>query len=300
MTTDTLKTGRSAGDRTFGGGLVIAGAGSAGSVIARRLIGAGDMCTCLNRTADRNDNDCQPIQPRQRSTTTSEQITESALAAVQSAPDPRIRQITVALVHHLHDLAREVRLQPDELLAAADFPKGCGEISDAARHEFILLSDVLGLTMVVDTLGPDLPAGALETSVLGPFYRAAPRSNPTATIFPMATTTNRHTSSAGSLIRPAGRSPVPNSMSGVPTTTGSTKTSIPTNPTSTCAGASAPTPTAATSCGRSNRSVTRSPKTTRSATCCARPPEDPTHRQPLRTHRRATRTLLGWEAVVWS
>jgi hypothetical protein len=226
MTTDTLKTGRSAGDRTFGGGLVIAGAGSAGSVIARRLIGAGDMCTCLNRTADRNDNDCQPIQPRQRSTTTSEQITESALAAVQSAPDPRIRQITVALVHHLHDLAREIRLQPDELLAAADFLKGCGEISDAARHEFILLSDVLGLTMVVDTLGPDLPAGALETSVLGPFYRAAPRSNPTATIFPMATTTNRHTSSAGSLIRPAGRSPVPNSMSGVPTTTGSTKTSI--------------------------------------------------------------------------
>jgi protocatechuate 3,4-dioxygenase beta subunit len=113
-----------------------------------------------------------PTQPRSPSATTSEQITESVLTAVQSTPDPRIRQITAALVRHLHDLAREVRLQPEELLAAADFLKGCGEISDASRHEFILLSDVLGLTMVVDTLAADPPDGALETSVLGPFYRA--------------------------------------------------------------------------------------------------------------------------------
>ena len=112
-----------------------------------------------------------PMHPRP-SATTSEQITETVLTAMQSTPNPRIRQITAALVRHLHDLAREVRLQPEELLAAADFLKACGEISDASRHEFILLSDVLGLTMVVDTLGPHPPAGALETSLLGPFYRA--------------------------------------------------------------------------------------------------------------------------------
>jgi hydroxyquinol 1,2-dioxygenase len=50
--------------------------------------------------------------------------------------------------------------------------KRCGEYSDRSRHEFILLADVLGLTMVVDTLATPVPSGALESSVLGPFYRA--------------------------------------------------------------------------------------------------------------------------------
>jgi protocatechuate 3,4-dioxygenase beta subunit len=94
------------------------------------------------------------------------------LAAMQSIPDPRLRRILQVLVGHLHNLARELALQPDELLAAANFLERCGEISDESRHEFILLSDVLGLTMVVDTLAAEVPAGALETSVLGPFYRA--------------------------------------------------------------------------------------------------------------------------------
>ena len=72
----------------------------------------------------------------------------------------------------MHDFARDVRLQPDELLAAEDYLKRCGQISDEARHEVILLSDVLGLTMVVDTIAAGVPDGALEGSVLGPFYRA--------------------------------------------------------------------------------------------------------------------------------
>ena len=104
--------------------------------------------------------------------TSSEQVTATVLDAISGAAGTRAGDILAAVVRHAHDLAREVRLQPGELLAAADFLKRCGDISDPARHEFILLSDVLGLTMVVDTEAADVPGGALETSVLGPFYRA--------------------------------------------------------------------------------------------------------------------------------
>lgn len=113
--------------------------------------------------------------------TTSEQITRTVLAAVTDTPDPRIRQLVQAIIKHGHDLAREVGLQPDELLAAADYLKRCGQFSDQSRHEFILLADVLGLTMVVDTLATQVPGGALESSVLGPFYRSGAPIEPNGT-----------------------------------------------------------------------------------------------------------------------
>lgn len=102
----------------------------------------------------------------------SEQITATVLAAISGASGTRAGEILSAVIRHAHDLAREVRLQPGELLAAADFLQRCGDISNDARHEYVLLSDVLGLTMVVDTEAGDVPDGALENSVLGPFYRA--------------------------------------------------------------------------------------------------------------------------------
>jgi catechol 1,2-dioxygenase len=101
----------------------------------------------------------------------SEQITARVLQAMSGAAGTRVGEILSAVIRHVHDLAREVRLQPGELLAAADFLRRCGDISDEARHEYILLSDVLGLTMVVDTESAGVADGALETSVLGPFYR---------------------------------------------------------------------------------------------------------------------------------
>lgn len=106
------------------------------------------------------------------SVTTSDQITEEGLKAVGNTPDPRTRQIVEALIRHSHDFAREVKLKPEELLYAAEFLKRCGEVTDASRHEFILLADVLGITMVVNTITADAPDGTLEPSVLGPFYRS--------------------------------------------------------------------------------------------------------------------------------
>lgn len=105
------------------------------------------------------------------SAVTSEYVTEQVIAAMNAAPDPRIREILVELVAHAHAFVRKVRLSPEELLAAAEFLRGCGEISDGSRHEFILLADVLGITMATETLAAHAPDGAFETSVLGPFYR---------------------------------------------------------------------------------------------------------------------------------
>jgi catechol 1,2-dioxygenase len=103
---------------------------------------------------------------------TSEYVTEQVLAAMSAAPDPRIRELLTELVRHAHDFARAVELTSSELLRAAEYLKACGLISDDARHEFILLADVLGITMVTETLAAEVPDGAFETSVLGPFYRA--------------------------------------------------------------------------------------------------------------------------------
>lgn len=103
---------------------------------------------------------------------TSEYVTDKVLSATAAAPDPRVREILTELVRHAHDFARAVRLTPGEVLKAAEYLKACGLISDDRRHEFILLSDVLGITMVAETLAAEVPDGAFESSVLGPFYRA--------------------------------------------------------------------------------------------------------------------------------
>jgi protocatechuate 3,4-dioxygenase beta subunit len=102
----------------------------------------------------------------------SRQITAEVLAAIEHATGTRAGDLLAAVIRHAHDLARDVHLTPRELLAAADFLRRCGEISHAARHEYVLLADVLGLTMVVDTEAAAVADGALESSVLGPFYRA--------------------------------------------------------------------------------------------------------------------------------
>lgn len=105
------------------------------------------------------------------SKTTPDMITDITLAEYDRAQDPRMHQILASLIKHLHAFAKDVNLKPDELLKATEFLTWGGQISDEKRHEFILLSDTLGLTMLVETLADDLPDGAFEPSVLGPFYR---------------------------------------------------------------------------------------------------------------------------------
>ena len=106
------------------------------------------------------------------SRTTPEAITEAALASFEGAVDPRLRELLEALTRHLHGFVREVGLTEEEWEKAVAVLTATGHITDERRQEFILWSDALGLSMLVDALANPLPAGATESTVLGPFYVA--------------------------------------------------------------------------------------------------------------------------------
>src|ERR1700747_1056322 len=110
----------------------------------------------------------QSVAPKTNAAT----ITEAALRSFDNTPDPRTKQLLQAAVKHLHAFAREVNLTTNELIKLAEIFTQAGKISDASRHEFLLMSDIMGLTMVVDYNTNQKPDGAFESSVLGPFYRA--------------------------------------------------------------------------------------------------------------------------------
>ncbi|MGD9527468.1 dioxygenase [Pseudonocardia sp.] len=101
---------------------------------------------------------------------TEDNITELAAARWGTARDPRLAEILTSLVRHLHDFAREVRLTEAEWIAAMGWLKATGHISDDKREEFILASDVLGLSMLVVQMNHQLDERATPATVLGPFH----------------------------------------------------------------------------------------------------------------------------------
>ena len=102
--------------------------------------------------------------------TTPARITAQAEASFGDTFDPRLRLLLERLVHHLHAFATETRLTPAEWAAAVGFLTRVGQACSPSRQEMVLLSDVLGLSMLVDLLDHDGPAGTTESTVLGPFY----------------------------------------------------------------------------------------------------------------------------------
>lgn len=97
-------------------------------------------------------------------------ITEAVLARQAETADPRLKQIMSSLVKHLHAFAREVQLTEAEWFKGIEFLTRCGHITDDKRQEFILLSDVLGLSMLTVAQNNDKPAGCTEATVFGPFH----------------------------------------------------------------------------------------------------------------------------------
>ncbi|NUR06787.1 MAG: 6-chlorohydroxyquinol-1,2-dioxygenase [Nocardioidaceae bacterium] len=99
---------------------------------------------------------------------------ETATAVVVDSfartPDDRLRTVLGALVRHLHGFVREVEPTQAEWEAAIGFLTAVGAMCDDKRQEFILLSDVLGVSMLVDAINHRTPAGATESTVLGPFH----------------------------------------------------------------------------------------------------------------------------------
>lgn len=103
---------------------------------------------------------------------TEEELTAAVLERYSATPDPRLQQVLASVISHLHAIVRETRLTEPEWMAAIEFLTETGQISDDKRQEMILLSDNLGVSSLVDLVAEDLPGGATETTVLGPFYVA--------------------------------------------------------------------------------------------------------------------------------
>jgi hydroxyquinol 1,2-dioxygenase len=106
----------------------------------------------------------------QSSPTTPEQITADVLASFDGCQDERLQELMRALVRHLHEFIQEVELSPEEWTQAIAVLTRTGEITDEHRQEFVLWSDSLGASMLVDAIENTLPRGATESTVLGPFY----------------------------------------------------------------------------------------------------------------------------------
>jgi len=103
---------------------------------------------------------------------TPETITDAVLEQMSTTADPRLKEIMESAVRHLHAFAREVNLTPAEWIKGIEFLTRVGHMCSPARQEFILLSDTLGLSTLVNTLHDQTAMEeATHTSLLGPFFR---------------------------------------------------------------------------------------------------------------------------------
>src|ERR1700733_5510259 len=99
-------------------------------------------------------------------------ITDAALEQMSTTSDPRLKQIMESLVRHLHSFAREVDLTPDEWLEGIKFLTAVGQKCTPFRQEFILLSDTLGMSSLINSLHDKRAVeDGTKSSLLGPFYR---------------------------------------------------------------------------------------------------------------------------------
>jgi protocatechuate 3,4-dioxygenase beta subunit len=99
-------------------------------------------------------------------------VTEAVLEQMAGTANPRLKEVMAALIRHLHGFAREVDLKPEEWLGAIAFLTAVGQKCTPHRQEFILLSDTLGLSTVVNALHDKRMAeAATKSSILGPYYR---------------------------------------------------------------------------------------------------------------------------------
>ncbi len=101
---------------------------------------------------------------------TKDSITDAVLGRLAGCENPRLRQVMTSLVKHLHDFVRETEITEAEWQAGIQFLTATGQMCSDTRQEFILLSDTLGVSMLVDAINHRWPEAATESTVLGPFY----------------------------------------------------------------------------------------------------------------------------------
>jgi hydroxyquinol 1,2-dioxygenase len=105
-------------------------------------------------------------------------ITEAVLEQLAGTPDPRLKQIMISLVKHLHSFAREVNLTEQEWLQGIEFLTRTGHTCSQTRQEFILLSDTLGLSQLVVSQNHRRHLEATEQTVFGPFHMEGAKAEP--------------------------------------------------------------------------------------------------------------------------
>src|SRR5438874_7720743 len=109
---------------------------------------------------------------------TENDITAEVLARFSGTPDPRLREIMLSLISHLHAFVKDVKLTEAEWFQAIEILTEAGKMCSDKRQEFILFSDTLGVSMVVDLLDHQKPDGATESTVFGPFDRLGAPERP--------------------------------------------------------------------------------------------------------------------------
>ena len=90
---------------------------------------------------------------------TEEQMTRNVLNSIENTANPRLKAVMTSLIHHLHAFIREVELTEEEWMSGIQFLTRTGQMCDEKRQEFILLSDTMGVTMLVDAINHRLQAG---------------------------------------------------------------------------------------------------------------------------------------------
>jgi protocatechuate 3,4-dioxygenase beta subunit len=109
-------------------------------------------------------------EPAERELFSEARSEEVVAASFHDTPDLRVKQLMTSLVRHLHAFVKDVELTEGEWGTAIDFLTRTGQTSDATRQEFVLLSDVLGVSMLVETINHRTGGQATESTVLGPFH----------------------------------------------------------------------------------------------------------------------------------
>jgi hydroxyquinol 1,2-dioxygenase len=98
-------------------------------------------------------------------------LTGEVLRRIRKTKNARLKQVMTAYIKHLHAFVREVKPTPEEWMQGIQFLTETGHWSTGKRQEFILMSDTLGVSMLVDAINYKAGAGATESTVLGPFHR---------------------------------------------------------------------------------------------------------------------------------
>ena len=101
---------------------------------------------------------------------TEQNSAEVVISRMEACEDARLKEVMAVLIRHLHAAVKEIEPTQEEWMKAIMFLTKTGHMCDDWRQEFILLSDTLGVSMLVDAINNRKPSGASESTVLGPFH----------------------------------------------------------------------------------------------------------------------------------